>query len=332
MESITAPRNVKTTPPPEIQAQLPFWLGDATDRESRALYLRALLLVHADIHLCRLVERVFDARNTAGGWVRMSYKQIAQSPHWLMCSAEKVRTTIEHAESLGIVTVDRSRDPRTGAKRENGYAINWEGIKQLCGIPSTTPRDTSTTPQPTFPTPQALPAAAATRGHGDAQGQSSSLACAFQEREMRIANPPKYQTKQTSQTSQVGALDSGGAQMADCRPASEIFPAAIDAAALGWKTAAHPAAQIQRLTSRILNVVPELNPDGLYLADWAARLVILEECLPASELDKILGDVQAMREAGSLKHGGKLFNSLIRKTTARHGIPWCPIGTHRQRE
>ena len=157
------------------QTELPFWVGDANAQEERSLYLRALLVVKADIYLCRFVERVFDSNGKEDGWVRRSYKEIAEHPHWLMCSIAKARQTVERAESLGLVKVER-RQNRRGAQQENGYAIDWQGIKHLCGITPATTQPTPATAQPTAATTQHTPA-------GPEHGECSSperlpLACA----------------------------------------------------------------------------------------------------------------------------------------------------------
>ena len=132
------------------QAELPFWLGDSNAREGRALWLSALKVVDADCQLSRFVERVFDSPKE-DGWVRRSYKEMSEAPDWLLCGLTKARQTAERAESLGLVKVDRRQNQR-GAKKENGYAIDWQGIKQLLGI---APAVTQPTPVVTQPPPVA---------------------------------------------------------------------------------------------------------------------------------------------------------------------------------
>jgi hypothetical protein len=80
-----------------------------------------------------------------------------------------------------------------------------------------------------------------------------------------------------------------------------------------------------RMTERILGVVPELRPTGVYLADWLARLVVLECRLDESDVDRILCDVTAMRKtAGGLNSPGGFFNAKVKELTRRVGIPWEP--------
>ena len=129
------------------QTELPFWLGDSNAREGRALWLSALKVVDADCHLARFVERVFDSPKD-DGWVRRSCKEMSEAPDWLLCGLTKVRQTVERAESLGLVKVDRRQNQR-GAKEENGYAIDWQGIKHLLGITSIATQPTSIATQPT---------------------------------------------------------------------------------------------------------------------------------------------------------------------------------------
>jgi hypothetical protein len=158
---------------------------------------------------------------------------------------------------------------------------------------------------------------------------------------MRIANSPKIpNTNQTKPRKDlvVGAR-AGADDDAELPPRiRDILPPALEKVAEAFYAATSASAQARRLVARILDFVPELKPDGLYLANWAARLVIVERRLPGEALDKLLSDVSAMRQAAAKRecgrsfHGGRFFNFKLQKLTAGLGIDWCPNGVSRQRE
>jgi len=80
-----------------------------------------------------------------------------------------------------------------------------------------------------------------------------------------------------------------------------------------------PAEQKIRLKARIQSVC---RGD---VADWvagAAADLVVRYGVPIQDLDAILGDVDAMRTAGSLQSAGRFFHSKARDLARRHGVPW----------
>ncbi len=95
---------------------------------------------------------------------------------------------------------------------------------------------------------------------------------------------------------------------------------------------ANPVEQSARLVERVLAIVPELRPRGVYLATWAARLVIFEHRLYPADVEQILADVVAMRDAATQEkpfEPGAFFNFKLKELTESRGIPWEPTGGRR---
>ncbi len=80
-----------------------------------------------------------------------------------------------------------------------------------------------------------------------------------------------------------------------------------------------PQVQKARLKQKIKSVC------GGKVTDWvagsAANLVVYHD-VPEEDLRRILGDVQAMRDVGSLRDAGAFFHAKARQLAARHGQPW----------
>lgn len=84
--------------------------------------------------------------------------------------------------------------------------------------------------------------------------------------------------------------------------------------------ACDPQSQKRRLMARIQSVVsdPSMKP---YVAGAAADLVVFHD-LPLAEIDLILGDIEALRAAGSLVSSGAFFNFKASKLARQRGKPW----------
>lgn len=114
-----------------------------------------------------------------------------------------------------------------------------------------------------------------------------------------------------------------------------LAEAAAEATRANLEQMCHPADQACRLVERILATVPELRPRGVYLARWAARLVCFENRLYPADVDGILGDVAAMREAATPEkpfEPGAFFNFKLRQLTQDRGIPWQPVTARRPQQ
>lgn len=80
------------------------------------------------------------------------------------------------------------------------------------------------------------------------------------------------------------------------------------------------AEEKRRIVTRIESVVGDAGMQD-YITHAAADLVVLHG-VPLCELERILGDLKAMRGAGSLISAGRFFHSKVRKLAAQHGKPW----------
>ena len=112
------------------QQTLPFWLSEATEAEEEALLNRALILVEANLAVCRLVERVAECRGGINGWVEVSYEEMAHSPRWLRGSVSNAYRAVSTAQRLGLVRI-RKYD---GPTQRNQYSINWDRVREICGL------------------------------------------------------------------------------------------------------------------------------------------------------------------------------------------------------
>jgi hypothetical protein len=84
---------------------------------------------------------------------------------------------------------------------------------------------------------------------------------------------------------------------------------------------ADPKEQKRRLVARIQAVVADPLMNAA-IPRIAADLVIFH-AVPMADLEHILVDVEAMREAGSLrKSAGAFFLFQARQMAGRHGKPW----------
>jgi hypothetical protein len=95
-------------------------------------------------------------------------------------------------------------------------------------------------------------------------------------------------------------------------------------AAAGVMIATEPQTQKRRLMQRIQAAC------GGSVASWvlgsAANLVVYYG-IPIEDLDLILGDVSAMREAGGLRDAGAFFHSKARELAGRYGARWPRRGS-----
>jgi len=95
----------------------------------------------------------------------------------------------------------------------------------------------------------------------------------------------------------------------------------LDASSIVAAIDADPAQQKERLKRKILGVCGGLSQCSDWVAGSAANLVVYHE-VPLGELLRILADVQAMREVGTLQHAGRFFHAKARQLAARLGKPW----------
>jgi len=117
---------------PLKQTALPFEEGDASHAERWNDLVLALSRIgsQCDLHMATFIKWVFNA--TSGGThgeLRKSYAKLGERPLGLCCSREKARSTVEQAEKLGLVLVSRNRR-YDGAQQDNGYAIDWTGVRR----------------------------------------------------------------------------------------------------------------------------------------------------------------------------------------------------------
>ena len=96
---------------------------------------------------------------------------------------------------------------------------------------------------------------------------------------------------------------------------------AFDQVAAIAAAAADPAWQKERLKRRISAACGGANPVADWVAGSAANLVVYHG-VPIEDLDRILGDVDAMRRAGSLRDAGRFFHAKARELALRWGKPW----------
>ncbi len=117
--------------------------------------------------------------------------------------------------------------------------------------------------------------------------------------------------------------DTNSAQESTCARADGPVPigaAVAEAIAATVDEVAHPLQQKRRLERRILNVVRDPKM-GKYVAGKTADLVVFHD-VPLRDLEKILGDVEAMRQAGTLRSAGAFFHMKVQQLAARYGVPW----------
>lgn len=135
------------------QAALPFAEADAA---LAGAWNDVSLALHrigskCDLHLSRFVRMVFDfTHGGIEGALTKSYRQLAERPAWLCCSERKARATVELAERLGLVSVERRR-AWSGSQQENSYSINWPGVRGIVNgpkAPGTTRQGPGTTRHP----------------------------------------------------------------------------------------------------------------------------------------------------------------------------------------
>lgn len=81
------------------------------------------------------------------------------------------------------------------------------------------------------------------------------------------------------------------------------------------------AAQKARLKRRIQAVCGSSTPVAEWVAGSAANLVVYHGVL-IEDVDRILADIDAMRQVGSLQNAGRFFHFKARELAARLGKPW----------
>jgi hypothetical protein len=306
------------------QQSLPFEAATADRQNDLTL---ALARVNANLRVSTLCKRIFaearmDGRLTGGvGWWEADYDTLAAN---LCCSQSTVGRTIATARKLGLICVRE----QSGVVQKNAYGISWEQVSRIVyphrphGQNEPTPSQFAVTRpveiRPTEPTPPEefpIPSGAWGGGTGNA------LSINTKEKSASIANPPKNQ-RPKNQEPKPRARDPWS-------PPSlgEILPDALNAACDRFTRETGAAACMDRMVTKILNVVPELRPTGVYLAEYVARLVFLENKLHEGHVSRLLSDVDAMRKAGNIhENPGALFNGLLQKLVKKEGIPWNPTG------
>ena len=115
------------------QRNLPFPEGEASHAERWNDIVLALSRIgtKCDLYLSRFVRLVFDTTHggTSGAFIK-SYEALAERPLWLCCSPRKVRLTVELADRLGLIGVQRRRSWQ-GGQLDNAYSINWAGVRSI---------------------------------------------------------------------------------------------------------------------------------------------------------------------------------------------------------
>jgi hypothetical protein len=127
------------------------------------------------------------------------------------------------------------------------------------------------------------------------------------------------QSTKDNQSASKDSMDSMDSMERDAAAATAAEPmgGAIASAAAPILALDKPAARA-KLKAELLRAVPGL---GEWSAGSAALLVVYRE-VPIQEIDKIVADIEAMREAKSLRNPGGFFNHAASKVAARYGVRW----------
>lgn len=116
------------------QPSLPFAAAEGSCAERRLMLGNALVLAECDCELARLCELVFTHTGDGLGqpWPA-TIARLQARPWALCCGRSKARETLERAERLGLVRVERTK---TAAGADAGFklAIDWRGVRQRLGV------------------------------------------------------------------------------------------------------------------------------------------------------------------------------------------------------
>ena len=227
-----------------------------------------------------------------------------------------------------------------GGEAEPAQEIEEEPVPDQCRNGNPFPieaesRSSSGIEREPVPVPSAPPAAAPPGEPGGEPSRVPPRAALQLPKNHESFLPNPQNTKDTKYQS--ATMDSARARDPESQRRGNWDPPGIgevlvDAVQLAIDRLTAPRKQVARLKQRILDLVPELRPSGVYLADWAARLVVIEYRLFPTEIDSLLGDVVAMRARATPEKpfdAGAFFNFKLKQLTAGHGIPWMPTASHR---
>jgi hypothetical protein len=312
--------------------------GSYSERQSTLLNaLRSLPQGRIDRNVVTLVLRVFEA--TAGATrpegVPLSMEEICdRTPQGLWSSIDTANRVVKRCLEMGILT--RRRSHSGGRQGKNHYWIAVGRVIEMAGgicrqsHPFVQPQNAPPPPQSAAPPPQN--AGLEKRPLNSAQRHLQKVFTTLDENpatapaggaphctnEEQEHNLPMYHNQTTNGVGTRSGSSTGPAAVSGAVVGTVAGVAACVAAAV--QAFGDPAEQKTRLVRRIQQVVddPQMNP---YVARAAADLVVFHE-VPLADLEKILADVTAMREAGSLLVAGAFFHSKARTLAGRHGKPW----------
>ncbi len=102
-------------------------------RERLRLVTMALNNVACDLHLARLVWRVFDyTKGGIEGALVKTNEELGLRPFGLCCKIDKARSTVRRAVKAGLLTRTEDRY-RQGGQGANSLTIDWSGVRRLAG-------------------------------------------------------------------------------------------------------------------------------------------------------------------------------------------------------
>ena len=106
---------------------------------------------------------------------------------------------------------------------------------------------------------------------------------------------------------------------ASARPREVTAPDMFGGVVAGAIAVSSPVEQRRRMMAKIQAVVRE--PLTEWVLGSAANLVAIHN-VPASEIDAILGDVEAMRATGGLRSAAAFFHKKARDLAVKYGVTW----------
>ena len=336
----------------EAERQALRRLHDAKTEQFLGLFERLILVSQANSYAVAVLRWLVEHGGLDGG-AELDAKVVAADP-WVMASDSSVRRALRFWESVhgtsGPVLRTSDRIDKAGRLLSRVGLLDLSAVKSLLlpeqGVPRTQEQGVPQTDPPSnrqtlrlldgASVPQTDPPSNRHPPDGEKQKESEAE---FQARQRLIAE----ELRRIEETAQDSLHDHGTIDIeersASCHStihdhdhdhggASSGAPpvAARDSMALASPLEtriarfADPREQKRRLVARIQGVVgdPLINAA---IPRIAADLVVFEG-VPLADLEHILVDLEAMREAGSLRIPGAFFLQKAREMAGRHGKPW----------
>lgn len=132
---------------------------------------------------------------------------------------------------------------------------------------------------------------------------------------------PKKQESISSQSTNVIKEPTQPKNSTSQREPSASMGDALAAVLVRFESTADPARQKEALKRRIVAACGRSTPCADWVAGSLAGLVAYHD-VPVEDVNRILGDLDAMRSAGSLRHAGKFVHAKARELAGRLGKPW----------